>query len=99
MWSLYNIIRIKAFERKRYRLKACTIWIDDRKRILKIHNDNKDENDRKLHSTVCKNRLHMRYRRDPKSSIAILDIDKFTRAPFANSLANIDLNVRFECSI
>jgi hypothetical protein len=29
----------------------------------------------------------------------MLDIDKFTRAPFANSLANIDLNVRFEPSI
>jgi hypothetical protein len=25
IWSLYNIIRIKAFERKRCRPKACTI--------------------------------------------------------------------------
>jgi hypothetical protein len=40
----------------------------------------------------------MRYRRDPKSGMNIVDIDKFTRAPYANSLANIDLNVRFERS-
>jgi hypothetical protein len=82
-----------------YKPRARIRWIGSRKRVLRVHNDDRDKGDRKLYFTVCGNRLHMRYRRDPKSGVGILDIGRFTRAPFANSLANIDLNDRFERSI
>jgi hypothetical protein len=70
MWSPYNIITAVVGGRCKpgaYNRRVC-----NRKRPFGVYNNDNDEGDRKLHSTVCENRLHTMYRRDTKSGVGIL---------------------------
>jgi hypothetical protein len=102
VWSPYNIINTRAsvdHEGRRCRPGACTRWIGGRKWVLGVHNDDRDKDDRKLHSTICGNRLDMRYWRVPKSGVGILDMGRFTRALIACSRIRsrtFESNAQFE---
>jgi hypothetical protein len=70
MWSPYNIITIVVG--RHCRPGACNREVCSRKRPFGVHNGDNYKRDRKLHSTVCGNRLHTMYRRDSKSGMGIL---------------------------
>jgi hypothetical protein len=57
---------------RHYRPGACNRGVCSRKRPFGVHSGDNNEGDRKLHSTVCGNRLHTMYRRNIKSSVGIL---------------------------
>jgi hypothetical protein len=46
---------------RRCRPGARMRGVGGRKWVLRVHNDHGDKDNRKLHSTVCGNRLHMGY--------------------------------------
>jgi hypothetical protein len=70
MWSPYNIITTVVG--RHCGSETCNREVCSRKRPFGVHSGDNDEGDRKLHSTVCGNRLHTMYRRDTKSGMDIL---------------------------
>jgi hypothetical protein len=70
IWSPYNIITTVV--RRHCKPEACNKGVYNRKRPSGVYNSNNDKRDRKLHSTICGNRLHTMYRRNSKSGVNIL---------------------------